>query len=108
MPTYEYRCSNCGHELEEFQSMKDVPLITCPKCSHDSLFRVIGLGGGMIFKGTGFYLTDYKKSNTSSAVGTTGKKSDAPKAESSGSEKKSESASSDTASKPSSGTKSDS
>ncbi|MHB1048525.1 MAG: FmdB family zinc ribbon protein [Bacteroidota bacterium] len=108
MPTYEYRCSNCGHELEEFQSMKDVPLITCPKCSHDSLFRVISLGGGMIFKGTGFYQTDYKKSNTSTAVTSTGKKSDTPKAESATTEKKSDSTASDSASKPSSGTKSES
>ena len=108
MPTYEYRCSNCGHEFEEFQSMKDIPLVSCPKCSHDSLFRVIGLGGGMIFKGTGFYQTDYKKSNTSTAVTSTGKKSDPPKAEATGSEKKSESASSDKPSKPTSDTKSES
>ena len=88
--------------------MKDIPLISCPQCSHDSLFRVIGLGGGMIFKGTGFYLTDYKKSNTSTAGTPAGKKSDPAKTEATGSEKKSDTASSDTTSKPSSGAKSES
>ena len=63
MPTYQYRCSNCSHEFEEFQSMKDSPLVTCPKCKQDRLQRIIGSGGGMIFKGSGFYQTDYKGGN---------------------------------------------
>ncbi len=62
MPTYEYVCTKCGHELEAFQSMKDVPLTKCPACKKAALKRRIGGGAGLIFKGTGFYITDYKKS----------------------------------------------
>ena len=62
MPTYEYQCKMCGHVLEEFQSITEEPLKRCPKCGIDNLVRVIGTGAGLIFKGTGFYLTDYKKS----------------------------------------------
>ncbi len=62
MPTYEYRCSECGHEFEEHQPITSNPLVKCPKCGRDSLRRVMGGGGGMIFKGGGFYQTDYKKS----------------------------------------------
>lgn len=64
MPTYQYRCSLCGHEFEEFQSMKEDPLKECPVCHKEGLQRLIGGGAGMIFKGSGFYLTDYK-GNTS-------------------------------------------
>jgi len=61
MPTYEYVCRNCGHTLEELQSMTEEPLVRCPKCGKDTLARAMGTGGGLIFKGSGFYLTDYKK-----------------------------------------------
>lgn len=61
MPFYEYQCSNCGHKLEELQKMSDAPLTKCPACGKDTLKRLIGTGGGLIFKGSGFYLTDYKK-----------------------------------------------
>jgi len=61
MPTYDYVCSKCGHELEIFQSMKDEPLRKCPACKKAGLKRRVGGGAGLIFKGTGFYLTDYKK-----------------------------------------------
>lgn len=61
MPTYEYVCTKCGHELEAFQSMKDAPLAKCPACKKTGLKRKIGGGAGLIFKGTGFYITDYKK-----------------------------------------------
>ncbi|MFN0158380.1 MAG: FmdB family zinc ribbon protein [Bacteroidota bacterium] len=67
MPTYEYICKNCGHELEELQSMKETPLTLCPNCKTNGLARVLGGGGGLIFKGTGFYLTDYKKEQKSAA-----------------------------------------
>ncbi len=67
MPTYEYRCDECGYVFEEFQSMNDEPLTTCPKCK-GSVQRLIGPGAGLIFKGSGFYLTDYKKSNSSPAT----------------------------------------
>jgi putative FmdB family regulatory protein len=60
MPTYQYKCKYCGHELEEFQSIKDDPLTLCPECNTANLARVMGTGGGLIFKGSGFYLTDYK------------------------------------------------
>ncbi len=61
MPTYEYACQKCGHEFEQFQSMRDEPLKKCPKCKKQSLKRLVGSGAGLIFKGTGFYITDYKK-----------------------------------------------
>ena len=61
MPTYEYVCSKCDHEFEAFQSMNDEPLKTCPACKKRSIKRKIGGGAGLIFKGTGFYITDYKK-----------------------------------------------
>lgn len=70
MPTYEYSCKNCGHELESFQRMSEDPLVDCPTCDTPSLKRKIGLGAGIIFKGGGFYETDFKdkkgKSSTSS------------------------------------------
>lgn len=61
MPTYEYACTKCGHELEAFQPMKDAPLKKCPACGRQTLRRKIGGGAGLIFKGSGFYITDYKK-----------------------------------------------
>jgi putative FmdB family regulatory protein len=63
MPTYEYLCHNgdCSHEFETFQSMKDDALVTCPACKQPTLRRKIGLGAGIIFKGSGFYETDYKR-----------------------------------------------
>jgi putative FmdB family regulatory protein len=60
MPTYEYVCRSCEHEFEEFQSMKAAPLRRCPQCGRSTLERKIGLGGGIIFKGGGFYETDYR------------------------------------------------
>jgi putative FmdB family regulatory protein len=70
MPTYEYRCKSCGYEFEEFQSMSSDPSIMCPKCAKPTLKRLMSSGVGLIFKGSGFYQTDYKKSNTSSSSGT--------------------------------------
>lgn len=61
MPTYEYVCTKCGHEMEAFQSMKDAPLKKCPACAKAGLKRKVGGGAGLIFKGSGFYITDYKK-----------------------------------------------
>jgi putative FmdB family regulatory protein len=60
MPTYEYVCTKCDHEMEAFQSMKDAPLKKCPACQKAGLKRKIGGGAGLIFKGSGFYITDYK------------------------------------------------
>jgi len=68
MPTYPYQCKACGHELEEFQSINAPPLERCPKCGTENLVRVIGSGVGLIFKGTGFYLTDYRKNPAPTAA----------------------------------------
>ena len=68
MPTYEYACPKCGHHFEQFQSMRDEPLKTCPKCRKGGLKRLIGGGAGLIFKGSGFYITDYKNKGMSQAA----------------------------------------
>jgi len=60
MPTYDYRCKNCGHEFEEFQSMSDPELRKCPECKKLKLERLIGGGAGFLFKGSGYYVTDYR------------------------------------------------
>ena len=64
MPTYEYECQKCGHRFEEFQSMKDEPLKKCPVCK-GKVKRLIGAGAGFLFKGSGFYTTDYRSSGYS-------------------------------------------
>jgi putative FmdB family regulatory protein len=61
MPTYEYECKSCGHSFDVFQNMSDPPLKTCPQCGSD-LRRLINGGTGVIFKGSGFYVTDKNKS----------------------------------------------
>lgn len=58
MPTYDYRCDDCGHTFETFQSMKDDPLRDCPACGVSSLRRIITGGTGVIFRGSGFYVND--------------------------------------------------
>ncbi|HZP61346.1 MAG TPA: zinc ribbon domain-containing protein [Opitutaceae bacterium] len=72
MPTYDYLCSKCGHQFEAFQSMKDAPLIKCPQCGRKSLKRLLGGGAGLIFKGSGFYETDYKKASVKKEEGAGG------------------------------------
>lgn len=62
MPTYEYQCRKCGHEFEKFQSMKDDPIRKCPKCAKLAVKRLISRGAGFLFKGSGFYQTDYRSS----------------------------------------------
>ncbi|MGB2598940.1 MAG: FmdB family zinc ribbon protein [Candidatus Omnitrophota bacterium] len=61
MPTYGYKCETCGHDFEMFQSIKDDAIKECPECN-GPVKRLIGMGAGIIFKGNGFYQTDYKKS----------------------------------------------
>ena len=61
MPTYEYECDKCGKHFEKFQNMSDKPLEICPECG-GSVRRLIGTGAGIIFKGSGFYATDYRSS----------------------------------------------
>lgn len=60
MPTYEYKCDDCGTTLEKYQSIKAPALKKCPKCGKNHLRRLISAGGGVIFKGSGFYATDYR------------------------------------------------
>ena len=66
MPTYDYVCDGCGHAYELFQSMTDGVKKTCPKCGKKKLRRLIGAGGAIVFKGSGFYQTDYKNSGQTS------------------------------------------
>ena len=60
MPTYDYVCDGCGHAFELFQSMTDAVKKTCPECGKKKLRRLIGAGGAIVFKGSGFYKTDYR------------------------------------------------
>ncbi len=60
MPTYDYVCDGCGHAFELFQSMSDGLKKTCPECGKKKLRRLIGAGGAIVFKGSGFYKTDYR------------------------------------------------
>ncbi|MGD9611421.1 MAG: FmdB family zinc ribbon protein [Kiritimatiellia bacterium] len=76
MPTYDYECRKCGHRFEKFQSITAPSLKTCPKCK-GKVARLITGGAGIIFKGSGFYQTDYKK--TSHASHATEKKTEVPK-----------------------------
>ncbi len=63
MPTYGYACENCGHKFDEFQSITAEPLKKCPACKKMRLKRLIGTGSAIIFKGSGFYATDYRSDN---------------------------------------------
>lgn len=68
MPTYEYECDACQHKFEEFQSMSDKPLKKCPQCKKSKLRRLFGTGAAVIFKGSGFYQTDYRSESYKSAA----------------------------------------
>jgi putative FmdB family regulatory protein len=67
MPTYEYECATCKKNFDVFQSMKDAPLKKCPKCG-GRVKRLIGTGAGIIFKGGGFYQTDYRSNSYQSSA----------------------------------------
>lgn len=69
MPTYQYECGNCGHHFDFLQSMTEDRLKKCPKCGKLKLQRLIGSGSGIIFKGSGFYETDYKKKTPANETG---------------------------------------
>ena len=75
MPTYEYLCRSCQRTSEFFQSMQDAPKTVCPYCQASALERQIGTGAGLIFKGSGFYETDYKRRKVSSVSDNVSKKS---------------------------------
>ncbi|MGE5214469.1 MAG: FmdB family zinc ribbon protein [Nitrospirota bacterium] len=104
MPTYEYSCQKCGQTFEAFQSMRDEPFRECPKelCrlpkwGHGKVKRLLGTGAGLIFKGSGFYSTDYRSESYKAAA----KKESAPKASEGGDKSsKSESAKSQTSAEP--------
>jgi len=76
MPTYDYRCAACEREFEIFQSMKDKPKRKCPECGKNALERLIGMGAGVIFRGGGFYETDYRSDSYRKAA-----EADKPKAD---------------------------
>jgi len=71
MPTYDYQCDHCGHRFEAFQSIKANPIETCPVCK-SPVHRIINGGVGLIFKGSGFYITDYKHAHSSTGSGGNG------------------------------------
>lgn len=95
MPTYDYQCDGCEHKFELFQSIKDSPKKKCPECGKAKLRRLFGTGAAIMFKGSGFYITDYRSESYKKGA----------KADSSGSDggAKAESKSSDTKSSDSSG-----
>ncbi len=81
MPTYDYRCNACEHTFEEFQMMSEAVLKKCPECGKLKLERLIGTGAGFVFKGSGYYVTDYRDKSYNEA-----KKADsAPSSDSAGS-----------------------
>jgi len=93
MPTYDYRCQDCGHEFELIQKMTEAALKQCPRCP-GVVKRLIGAGAGLLFKGSGFYITDYRSEGykraatadkgTAGSSGTTGSTSSSPAAPSTG------------------------
>ena len=115
MPTYDYQCQACGHSWELFQSMNDDPVKSCPKCKNRKAKRLLGVGAGLIFKGTGFYETDYKNksggekkegsSDSDSGSSDSSKSSDSGKSSESSKSSDSKSSSTKKESKKSSGTK---
>ena len=68
MPTYEYLCEACGHTFDELQSFSDEPLKKCPACKKNKLQRVFGTGAAILFKGSGFYETDYRSESYQKAA----------------------------------------
>ena len=106
MPTYDYECQACGHTFEKFQSITDKPIRKCPVCNKLKVRRLIGTGGGLIFKGSGFYCTDYRsESYKSSAKSEKSESSESSKSLSSSNESSSKSSNGNAADKTSSSKK---
>jgi putative FmdB family regulatory protein len=93
MPTYSYMCQDCGYEFEQFQSINARPLRKCPKCGKRGLKKLIGAGAGIIFRGSGFYETDYRSESYKKAAEKekAGSEKDTPKKESQSESKAAES-----------------
>jgi putative FmdB family regulatory protein len=68
MPTYEYECQSCKHNFDEFQGINDAPLKKCPRCGRKKLQRKFGTGAAVLFKGSGFYQTDYRSESYKAAA----------------------------------------
>ena len=68
MPTYEYKCAACGHRFERFQSITAAPIRACPACKKRRVRRLLGTGGAVLFKGSGFYKTDYRSTSYKEAA----------------------------------------
>jgi putative FmdB family regulatory protein len=95
MPTYEYKCSACGHEFEKYQQITAKPIKRCPSCGKNTARRLIGIGSGVIFRGSGFYTTDYRDAGYKAQA-----KADVPAAPAKSESSKSESSKSEPAAKP--------
>ena len=96
MPTYEYACDACGHAFEQFQSITEAPVKKCPACGKRKVRRLISGGSGFLFKGSGFYITDYRSEGYKAAAKKDG---EASSGKSDSGESKSDSKSSDSKSK---------
>jgi putative FmdB family regulatory protein len=82
MPTYDYECSSCGHTFDELQSFSEPPLTKCPRCKKKKLARLFGGGGAILFKGSGFYETDYRRAGETNGDGKAEKADKSEKTES--------------------------
>ena len=91
MPTYDYECDSCGHKFEHYQGINDALLKKCPECGKLKLRRLLGMGGAVVFKGSGFYQTDYRSESYKKAAEAEKPKSDSTDKSSSDSPTKSES-----------------
>ena len=107
MPTYDYKCKKCEHIWEEFASIKAPPTKKCPACKKNAAERQISAGAAILFKGSGFYLTDYRSDSYKKSAAADASASAPPKTDS-GTKSDSASSTPKSESKPSSGSKSDS
>lgn len=108
MPTYDYECDACGHEMEVFQGINDKVLKKCPECKKSKLRRLFGTGAAIMFKGSGFYQTDYRSEGYKKAAAADKPKSDSSKSEGKKSDGKSKKTDGGGSSSKSGGSKSDS
>ena len=91
MPTYEYKCKKCGYQFEEFQNITEKPLTKCPKkeCT-GTVYRIISSGAGFLFKGSGFYETDYRSESYKKAAKADKEKTTTPSSDKKSEDKKTE------------------